>query len=219
MPHPLEQQRRQMVREQLIARGVRDARVLAAFIKVPREEFVPATQAGRVFADAPLPIGHRQTISQPYIVAYMLEQLAIEPTERVLEVGAGSGYVCALLAELAAEVFAIERVAMLARRAQVRLARLGYGRVRLKHGNGCEGWPEHAPFHVILVSASASEVPQPLVRQLAPGGRLLLPVGGVDGPQRLLRIVRTAEDEYTQEWLQAVAFVPLVDADVDAPRR
>jgi protein-L-isoaspartate(D-aspartate) O-methyltransferase len=205
-----------MVREQIVARGVRDARVLAALIKVPRERFVPAVQAAQAFHDAPLPIGHRQTISQPYIVAYMLEQLWITPSDRVLEVGAGSGYVCALLAELAAEVCAIERVGVLARQAQARLTQLGYSAVRLKQGNGYEGWLEHAPFNAILVSASARDVPQPLLRQLALGGRMVLPVGGPDDHQRLLRVVRTGAEAYTQDWLQSVSFVPLVD---DPPAR
>ncbi len=210
-----ERHRRDMVQEQIAARGVRDQRVLAALRAVPREQFVPPAQAEHAFADGPLPIGYRQTISQPYIVAYMLEQLQLQPGDRVLEVGAGSGYACALLAEIAGDVFGIERVGALAREAQVRLIRLGYGRVSIRHGDGCDGWPEEAPFAAILVSASAREVPQPLLHQLLVGGRLLTPVGVQDEPQRLLRIVRTGERSYTQEWLQSVAFVPLVEGRPD----
>ena len=209
-------QRSAMVREQLAARGVEDARVLEAFERVPREEFLLKSQVAHAFADAPLPIGHRQTISQPYIVAYMLEQLWLAPTDRVLEVGAGSGYACALLAELSGEVYGVERVGDLARTARERLTRLGYNRVHILHGDGCAGWPDYAPYDAILISASARDVPQALLRQLRVGGRLLTPVGGPDEPQRLLRLVRTGEEEYTQEWLQGVAFVPLVEGP--APR-
>jgi protein-L-isoaspartate(D-aspartate) O-methyltransferase len=205
-----------MVHRQLVARGIQDARVLAAFSSVPRELFVPPAQAAHAFADAPLPIGHRQTISQPYIVAYMLEQLQLDPADRVLEIGAGSGYVCALLAALAGEVYAVERIGELLRQARERLDQLGLQAVRLKHGNGYGGWEEHAPYDAILVSASAREVPQPLLRQLGPGGRLITPVGAPDEPQRLLRVVRASAGEYTQELLQGVAFVPLLDMEEDA---
>lgn len=201
-----------MVRGQLKARGICDNRVLHAMRTVPRERFVPAQHKSSAYSDGPLPLGYRQTISQPYIVAYMLEELRIQPEDRALEVGVGSGYAAALLGMLARKVYAVERIRALAEAARQRLSELGCKNIAVRHGNGFEGWEQHAPFDVIMVSAGGREVPQPLLRQLATGGRLLIPVGpGMDG-QRLVRIVRTDEGNYSQEMLQAVAFVPLLDS-------
>src|SRR5262245_42108061 len=164
--------RDRMVATQLEARGIKDARVLAAMRTVPRHEFVPDALAGSAYADSALPIGHAQTISQPYIVALMTELARLGPTSTVLEVGTGSGYQAAVLAEVAKAVYSIEIVEPLARRAEATLARLGYGRVHVRAGDGYRGWPEAAPFDAILVTAAPDQVPAPLIAQLAPGGRL-----------------------------------------------
>lgn len=205
--------REAMVRDQLEARGVRDARVLAAMAEVPREAFVPGHLRPHAYDDRALPIEADQTISQPYIVALMAEAAAIGPEDRVLEVGAGSGYAAAVLSRLAREVFAIERQPELARLAAERLARLGYTNVRVIEGDGTLGLPDQAPFDAILVPAAGREVPQALIEQLAEGGRLVIPVGG-SVFQTLIRLTRTpaglVRDEYG-----GVAFVPLI-ADRDA---
>jgi len=166
-----------MVRTQIAARGIQDARVLAAMRKVPRHDFVPPSSTGQAYDDRPLPIGHQQTISQPYIVALMTEAAAIRPDARVLEVGTGSGYQAAVLAELAKDVYTIEIVEPLAREARATLDRLGYGRVHARHGDGTAGWPEAAPFDAILLAAAPERVPSALLDQLAIGGRLVAPVG------------------------------------------
>jgi protein-L-isoaspartate(D-aspartate) O-methyltransferase len=167
-----------MIEEQIRRRGVTDARVLAAMERIPRERFVPAQEATRAYDDTPLPIGEGQTISQPYIVAYMSELLNVEPDHRVLEIGTGSGYQAAVLAELAKEVYSIEIVSALARQAAATLASLGYENVHVRDGDGYAGWPEHAPFDRIILTAAPEKVPQPLLDQLADGGRLIAPVGG-----------------------------------------
>jgi protein-L-isoaspartate(D-aspartate) O-methyltransferase len=169
--------RERMVREQIEERGVRDPRVLAALRKVPRHAFVERQHWDDAYSDHPLPIGHGQTISQPYIVAAMSELAEVGPDERVLEVGTGSGYQAAVLAELAAEVYTIEIVEPLATRAAATLTRLGYAKVHVRHGDGFRGWPEAAPFHAIVVTAAPERVPPPLLEQLAPGGKLVIPVG------------------------------------------
>jgi protein-L-isoaspartate(D-aspartate) O-methyltransferase len=169
--------RERMVAEQIAARGVADARVLAAMRKVPRHEFVPADVRARAYDDSPLAIGHDQTISQPYIVALMTELAALGPGARVLEIGTGSGYQAAVLAEVAGAVYTIEILAPLARRAEATLSRLGYGRVHVRQGDGYRGWPEAAPFDAIVVTAAAPKVPPALLEQLADGGRLVMPVG------------------------------------------
>jgi protein-L-isoaspartate(D-aspartate) O-methyltransferase len=166
-----------MVCEQIAARGVRDARVLAAMERVPRHLFVPPREIGEAHEDHPLPIGHGQTISQPYIVGLMIEALATESGSRILEVGAGSGYVAAILAEMGCEVFAMEIIETLATETRERLHELGYGRVHLRCGDGWRGWPEEAPFDGIIVSAAPPTVPPALFDQLGEAGRLLIPIG------------------------------------------
>ena len=198
--------RERMVREQIAGRGIRDPRVLAAVAKVPRHELVPEDVRAHAYEDRPLPIGFDQTISQPFVVAYMTEQLRLGGDERVLEVGTGSGYQAAVLAELAREVWSIEIVAPLGERARADLARLGYRNVHIRIGDGYRGWPEEGPFDAIIVTAAPGHVPQPLIEQLAVGGRLVLPVG--DLYQQLLLIERDA-DGIRQERLIDVRFVPM----------
>ena len=183
-----ERQREKMVRTQLAERGLRDPRVLDAMRIVPRHEFVPEGLRADAYEDHPLPIGEGQTISQPYIVAAMLEHLSLRPTDRVLEVGTGSGYVTALLSVLCAEVFSVERHAPLAAAAEATLRRLGYSNVSLKVADGSLGWSEHAPFDAILVSAAAAEVPVPLFEQLREGGRMMIPVGSPESQE--LQLIR-----------------------------
>ena len=196
-----------MVEEQIAARGVSDRAVLRAMGAVPRHEFVPAGVRPGAYADRPLPIGHGQTISQPYIVALMTELAAVKPGDRVLEIGTGSGYQAAILAELGAEVYSIEIVEPLARRAAETLRRLGYDRVHVRHGDGTRGWPDAAPFVAIVATAAPAEVPPALIAQLAPGGRLVIPVGTDD--QELQLLVRTASGIETRR-VVPVRFVPMV---------
>ncbi|MBM4336653.1 MAG: protein-L-isoaspartate(D-aspartate) O-methyltransferase [Deltaproteobacteria bacterium] len=205
--------RARMVARQIEARGVRDARVLQAMREVPRHVFVPAALAESACDDRALPIAAGQTISQPYVVALMLEALALRPADRVLEVGTGSGYAAALLSRLAAEVYTIERHAELGELARERLAELGCANVRVRIADGTLGWPEAAPFDAILVSAGGPRVPASLEAQLAVGGRLVIPVGAGRGSQQLLRVVRTAGDRLEREDLGDVQFVPLVGAE------
>lgn len=204
-----------MVARQLAARGIRDERVLGAMGSVPREVFIARSQHQYAYDDGPLPIGEGQTISQPYVVALMLEKLQLTPDCRLLEVGTGSGYAAAVAAQLAGEVFTIERHGMLATRARANLLSIGCTNVQVRHGNGYHGWPEHAPFDAILVSAGSTEIPPALVSQLASGGRLVIPVGRARHDQRLLRLTRTGPDTHTTENLEYVAFVPLVDEDAE----
>jgi protein-L-isoaspartate(D-aspartate) O-methyltransferase len=170
-------QRQRMLQEQLITRGIKDQPVLAAMSKVPREEFVPQDSRTASYEDGPLPIGYGQTISQPYIVAFMTEQLRAKPSDRVLEIGTGSGYQAAILAELVAEVYTIEIVEPLAKNAEATLQRLGYKNIHMKVGDGYKGWPEQAPFDAIIVTCAPDKVPQPLIDQLKDGGRMVIPVG------------------------------------------
>jgi protein-L-isoaspartate(D-aspartate) O-methyltransferase len=201
------QARERMVREQIANRGVRDARVLAAMRKLPRHRFVPEEFQASAYSDQPLPIGHGQTISQPYIMAFMSEALELKPQDRVLEIGTGSGYQAAVLAELAGEVYSIEIVEPLGKEAAARLKDLGYERVKLRIGDGYRGWPEAAPFDAIIVTAAPDHVPPALVEQLREGGRMVLPVGRF--AQDLLRLRRTAKG-VVQENLLPVRFVPMV---------
>ncbi len=204
------ERRRQMVQHQLRERGVRDVRVLAAMESVPRHEFVPNEAWDLAYADRPLPIGNGQTISQPLIVGMMLEALELAGSERVLEIGTGSGYQAALLGELAHEVFTMEFVPELADRARGVLGRLGYRNVRVISGDGSLGWPEGAPYDAIIVAAGAPQIPPPLTTQLAEGGRLVIPVGDEWG-QNLLRVQRRDGALSTEE-LAGCAFVPLLGA-------
>ena len=201
--------RHRMVELDLIARGIRDPGVLAAMERVPREEFVAPELAPRAYDDHPLPIGDGQTISQPYIVALMIEALSLRAEDRVLEVGTGCGYAAAVLAQIAARVYSIELRPLLAEAARMRLERLGYRNIRVRCGDGTLGWPKRAPFDAIVVAAAGPAVPHELRAQLVVGGRLVMPVETRHG-QELVRITRTARDEYRHEELGAVAFVPLV---------
>ena len=210
-PATLEQQRARMVEEQLRSRGIQDPRVLAAMGKVPREEFIASQDFRDAYGDHPLPIGAGQTVSQPYIVAAMVEALELRPTDRVLEVGTGTGYEAAILAELAAEVWTIERIAELATRAQEILARLGRANVHVVHGDGSLGLPEHAPFDKILVAAAAPNIPESLVAQLAEGGRLVVPVG--TRYEQQVHVVRKESGEIFVTTHDLCRFVPLVGAE------
>ncbi len=206
-----EKERERMVAAQLASRGVRDTRVLRAMATVPREAFVSAGTEELAYQDNPLPIGEGQTISQPYIVAAMAEAAELEPPDRVLEVGAGSGYAAAILSRLASQVFAIERHASLTETARARCRALGYHNITLKTGDGSIGWPEEAPFDAILVAAGVRQPPEALKRQLKTRGRLIVPVGERD-EQRLLRIRRTGEETFQEDDLGGVRFVPLIGA-------
>lgn len=204
-----------MVRGQLVNRGIRNARVLDAMRQVPRHEFVPESLRQNAYDDRPLPIGEGQTISQPYIVAAMLEHLALQPTDRVLEIGTGSGYVTALLSLLCAEVYSVERHAQLALSAKTTLQRLGYfdSKIEVKVGDGRLGWLEHVPYDAVMVSAATSNMPQALFEQLREGGRMLLPLGPPSS-QRLQLISKVAGQPETRI-LEGCRFVPLVEGAVD----
>jgi protein-L-isoaspartate(D-aspartate) O-methyltransferase len=202
--------RRRMVETQMKARGIRDARVLDAMGRVPRHRFVPDSVSGSAYEDHPLPIGHGQTISQPYIVALMTELAQTKPAAKALDIGTGSGYQAAVLGELCQQVYSIEIVEELAKEARARLVKLGYENIVVKHGDGYQGWPEHAPFDVIIVAAAPDHIPQPLIDQLAPGGRLVIPVGRYS--QELLVVERTADGEIRERKVTGVAFVPMTGA-------
>ncbi|MBN1934236.1 MAG: protein-L-isoaspartate(D-aspartate) O-methyltransferase [Anaerolineae bacterium] len=203
-----DQLREQMVRTQIAARGIRDTRVLAAMRAVPRHCFVPAHAIHTAYRDSPQPIGMGQTISQPYIVAVMSELLRLTGSERVLEIGTGSGYQAAILGQLAAAVITVERFASLAKEASAVLAELGYDNVQVKVGDGTLGWPDGAPYDAIIVTAAAPDVPEPLKAQLAEGGRLVAPIGP-RWSQELVRVWRRG-DELRTEQLIGVSFVPLI---------
>jgi protein-L-isoaspartate(D-aspartate) O-methyltransferase len=198
-----------MVEVQIVRRGIADSATLRAMRAVPRHLFVPQDLRALAYEDRPLPIGNDQTISQPYIVAFMTEQLRLTPRSRVLEVGTGSGYQAAVLAEIAAEVYTIEIVAPLADSATARLARLDYRRVHTRTGDGYLGWPQAAPFDAIIVTAAADSVPPPLVAQLRPGGRMVIPVGETGAVQWLMLIEKAADGRTTTRSLLPVRFVPL----------
>jgi protein-L-isoaspartate(D-aspartate) O-methyltransferase len=207
-------ERERMVEHQLRARGVGDERVLAALRKVPRHRFVPEEMRAFAYEDGPLPIGLRQTISQPYVVAFMSAALELQGDERVLEVGSGSGYQAAILSELAREVFTIEILPALAERARATLEGLGYPNVHVRCGDGYLGWPEEAPFDAIMVTAAPDHVPEPLLEQLAVGGRMILPVG--TDAQELVLIRRTAQG-YEREAVLPVRFVPMTGLAEEEP--
>jgi protein-L-isoaspartate(D-aspartate) O-methyltransferase len=202
--------RERMVAEQIEARGVTDPAVLAAMRVVPREEFVLSRYRPRAYEDTPLPIPANQTISQPYIVAYMIAALHLSSASRVLEIGTGSGYAAAVLSRIAREVYTVERHYKLADFARIRLAGLGYHNVRVLHGDGTRGWPEHAPYDGIIVAAGGPSVPDSLRAQLAVGGRLVMPIGRSRSRQTLIRVSRPTSDDYREEQLVPVAFVPLI---------
>ena len=201
-----DEKRAAMVMTQIISRGVRDERVLDAMRKVPRERFVREKDLDLSFYDGPLSIGCGQTISQPYIVAYMTEMLSISESDRVLEIGTGSGYQTAVLAEVASEVYSVEIVEELSGRAKGTLEELGYGNIHLRTGDGSEGWPEEAPFDAIMVTAAPARVPKRLVEQLADGGRMIVPVGVYE---QYLRLVTKRGDEVEERDMIGVRFVPM----------
>jgi protein-L-isoaspartate(D-aspartate) O-methyltransferase len=203
--------RQRMVESQLRARGIKDERVLGAMAKVPRHEFAPEQLRGEAYEDHPLPIGEGQTISQPYIVAIMLEALELSADDRVLEVGTGSGYLTALLAELVSEVISIERHAVLADAARDLLRHLGYANVKVIVGDGSQGYRPGAPYDAIIVSAAAPELPSALVAQLAEGGRMIVPVGAEDSQQ--LQLIRTENGQPRVALRELCRFVPLVSGD------
>lgn len=196
-----------MVKEQILRRGIRDRRVLQALKTVPRHRFVPVNLQDLAYTDRPLAIGYGQTISQPYIVAFMTEAARITPDSVVLEIGTGSGYQAAVLAELAKQVYSLERIPFLAERAQQTLLALDYRNVEVRQGDGYQGWPEHAPYDAILVTAAPPALPAPLPEQLAVGGTLVIPVG--EGSQSLL-IIRRTEQGFVQEGAFPVQFVPML---------
>jgi protein-L-isoaspartate(D-aspartate) O-methyltransferase len=196
----------------MIGREALDERVMQAMGRVPRERFVPTEMRAAAFDNGPLPIGHGQTISQPYIVALMTDLLGTEPSDVVLEIGTGSGYQTAILAELCQHVYSVEVVEALGKAAAERLARLGYKNVSTRIGNGYQGWPEHAPYDRIVVTAAASHIPRPLIEQLKPGGRLVIPVGQPFSYQELILLNKDASGDTSTRSVLGVAFVPLVES-------
>ena len=199
-------EREAMVKRQLIARDIHDKRVLDAMRRVPRRLFIPENDRREAYEDHPVPIGLRQTISQPYIVAYMTQALKLQPEDRVLEIGTGSGYQAAVLGELVREVYSIEIIPQLGERSKQLLAKLDYGNIEVRIGDGYKGWPDQAPFDAIIVTAAPPQVPQPLLDQLKVGGRMIIPVGEFN--QGLLLITRTAKG-YDRRNVMPVRFVPM----------
>ena len=215
-PDPYQKQRERMVAAQIDWRGVRDGRigvrdevVLDAMRRVPRHEFVPKRYKSRAYADSPLPIGYDQTISQPYIVGFMTEMLKVKKEHKVLEIGTGSGYQAAVLAEIVENVYSIEIIKELGEQVKARLKRLDYQNITVKIGDGYFGWEEHAPFDAIIVTAAADHIPPPLVRQLKPGGRMGIPVGGRFQVQNLLIVEKALDGAVTTKQVMPVRFVPL----------
>ena len=192
------------------AYGLKDEAVLVAMAAVPRHEFVPRNQQRMAYADSPLPIGHGQTISQPFIVAEMTRLLNLTPKSRVLEIGTGSGYQAAVLTEFTTHVYSIEIVEPLAKNAADRLDRLGYDVVSVRHGDGYYGWPEKAPFDAVIVTCAAGQIPPPLIQQLAPGGRMVIPVGPPFGLQSLMLVEKGPDGKVRSRSLMRVRFVPFV---------
>jgi protein-L-isoaspartate(D-aspartate) O-methyltransferase len=206
-------EREAMVERQLRRRGISEAQILGAFREVPREEFVSQDQQRFAYGDHPLPIEAGQTISQPYIVALMIQAAGITASDRVLEVGAGSGYAAAVISRIARDVIAIERQHELVQIARERVARLGYGNVEIVEGDGTKGWPDGAPYEAILAAASGSHVPPALVGQLAPCGRIVMPIGQPGWSQQLIKVTKQEDGILLQENLGAVRFVPLIGED------
>ncbi|MGE5423197.1 MAG: protein-L-isoaspartate(D-aspartate) O-methyltransferase [Ignavibacteriales bacterium] len=203
------EERQMMVEDQIFKRGISNLELLASMLEVPRHCFVPNDLQLMAYNDNPLPIGDRQTISQPYIVAAMIEALSLKSTDRVLEIGTGSGYAAAVLSRLVAQVFTIERIDHLAERANSVLQQLGYNNIEVSSGDGTMGWKNRSPFDGIMVSAGAPSVPEALTKQLAPGGRLVIPVGDKE-VQELLRVTKDQQGELHTEVLALVRFVPLI---------
>lgn len=212
LPDLWQNPRNRMVETQIEARGVTDAATLAALRKVPRHRFVPARFQARAYEDRPLPIGFDQTISQPYIVACMTELIAPTRTTRVLEIGTGSGYQAAILSRLVKQVYSMEIVDALALQAAARLQRLGYDNVEVRAGNGRQGWPQHAPYDAILVTAAAVTIPAALIEQLKPGGSLVIPVGAQHDAQDLVLVSKDADGRIEKRSVLPVVFVPLTGA-------
>jgi protein-L-isoaspartate(D-aspartate) O-methyltransferase len=206
-PGDLTAQRQAMVEQQIEARGISDPATLAALRTVPRHEFLPMRLRSEAYADYPLPIGHGQTISQPFIVAFMTEAIRPQAGEKILEIGAGSGYQAAILAQMGAEVYTIEIVEPLAEMARQTLERLGYKNARVKSGDGFRGWPEHAPFDAIIVTCAPDKIPAPLVEQLRDGGRMIIPVGS--GMNQELVLLRKTGDKIEKQSVLPVRFVPM----------
>ena len=206
--------REEMVRNQLAAGGIRNPEVLQAMTEVPRHEFVPASLRPYAYADGPLPIGHGQTISQPFIVAYMTQALELSKEDTVLEVGTGSGYQAAILGKLAKEVYTIEIVPPLAESARVILSKLGFENVHVRLGDGYLGWPEKAPFDAIIVTCAPDHVPEPLISQLKEGGRLVIPVGTAGGIQQLV-LLKKRNGQISKEKMLDVRFVPMTGKIMD----
>ena len=202
--------RLKMVKYQIAARGVRDQRVLDAMRTVPREEFLSPELGKFAYEDTPLPISSNQTISQPYIVAFMIESLLLEGGETVLEIGTGSGYATAVLANVAGEVYTVERIRQLADSATEKLCEMGFTNVHVLHGDGTCGWPEHAPFDAIIVTAGGPRVPDSLRSQLKVGGRMVIPVGSTVENQKLVGVTRLSDTEFSSENIADVRFVPLI---------
>ncbi|MGQ9627524.1 MAG: protein-L-isoaspartate(D-aspartate) O-methyltransferase [Anaerolineae bacterium] len=205
---PYLEERKNMVKHQILTRDITDELVLAAMEKVPRHEFVPKELLSQAYNDHPLPIGYGQTISQPYIVALMTQLLKIKRGEKVLEIGTGSGYQAAILAELTDEVYTVEIIGGLAKEAEERLQRLGYTKIKVKHADGYYGWEEYAPYDAIIVTCAPDHVPQPLIKQLEDGGRLVIPVGPPGGYQTLYQIEKHG-DQVISKNITGVIFVPM----------
>lgn len=203
------QLRQEMVEDQIKRRGVTDPATLESFVTVPRDRFIPEPQRRFAYADGPLPIGEGQTISQPYIVALMTQALQVEPGDRVLEIGTGSGYQAAILSQMAAHVYTVERIASLAKHAEEAIRSLDYQNVSFKVDDGTLGWAEHAPYDAIIVTAGGPVVPEALISQLKVGGRLVIPVGN-EVMQTLVRVRKLSDDDWSQESLESVRFVPLI---------
>jgi len=210
-PKPsMEEKREEMIARQIAGRGIHDVNILAAMRAVPREAFVSEGYAKYAYDDGPLPIMEGQTISQPYVVALMIQELQIRETDCVLEIGTGSGYAAAVVSRIAAQVYTVERFESLAAYAQQQLEILGYDNVHVHHGDGTLGWVEHAPYDAIIVAAGGPIVPQALKEQLTIGGRMIIPVGSEQRAQRLIKVTRMSDEEYQERPLSHVRFVPLI---------
>lgn len=208
-PQNFEEQRRAMVERQILWRGITDQKILDALLAVPREEFILPQYKDKAYADLEVPIGNKQTLDRPYEDAFMINALNLNPTDRVLEVGTGGGYLAALISKIAKEVYTIEILPKIAQTARERLSKLGYENIKVKTGDGFLGWPEHAPFNAIVLTCSPSEVPKPLIEQLAEGGRIVLPLGGEEKFQELLLYIKKGGKLTGPTRLAAFTFVPM----------